>query len=834
MRKASGLAAGILMLLVPARPGARADEAFLGSMSIPAGLAELAAAAGVHRVDPSTLPLDIVRSAFASPDRPNDPWAARRAAIARVLDRAGDSGDRVPLPLSPRIWRAHVLRAEVPDKRLASAILGRRPTALLYHGLVAMDPETLTWIEANPRTLEALQKNPGATAAFGRSIHIRKGEILTPGDEAAAAWEAIVGASPRDPAAFIAKLLASRDGRVAAFYDAVAHLDSARQRFVLGARTDPRRPERARRMIDAVTRDASSWRLDDFPFMRADADVPALFREVALDPRGVPVGPSSRRVWGQAFAEGGGSEEPIDAEWMVGTLLKSGAGSRRRVDTFLFAQRALASDITANPEMLVSALEGFQRYPALMLTLEDNGVRTAAVYAAAGRAAAALGRDEDAIAVFQGCLAIVDRVRLAGMMRPEQAATLIASLLEAGASRSNREALLAWLQSELLPGLRRSAGTAVQGADAETLMLRALAGADPIRPVRVDWEGHQYFTDLAHAERERLTRIRRAQHEVSIDEAIRSATARDMSALSRTLAGLVYAVASGEANSAAATGGPVWRRHRFWSAADPSADGQTWQLATEVFAADGWHLKGSLLRLDLALARLSLRRLDPTEMPEASPMSQMDRRTLAMTIALIDPRTITDESQDAAAGAMARGRQRVAALAGRPDTLDAMADDAAVSEWRRSGLRWLLAHDPGKVTGAFTSLEVFRLGGGTAPPGWGTAAGALQGCYCLRMPERSAWEEYAGRPATGQLATQLADVVLRTAEALSVRRLPALLIRDVAAFAMQDVMDAARPAYFDDWLSVAFAARDLKDERFEDYVAALTAGGPLVPVRKKS
>ena len=54
-----------------------------------------------------------------------------------------------------------------------------------------------------------------------------------------------------------------------------------------------------------------------------------------------------------------------------------------------------------------------------------------------------------------------------------------------------------------------------------------------------------------------------------------------------------------------------------------------------------------------------------------------------------------------------------------------------------------------------------------------------------------------------------------------------------AAFAMQDAMDAARPGYFDDWLSVAFAARDLSDDRFDDYVAALTAAGPLIPVPKK-
>ena len=155
-----------------------------------------------------------------------------------------------------------------------------------------------------------------------------------------------------------------------------------------------------------------------------------------------------------------------------------------------------------------------------------------------------------------------------------------------------------------------------------------------------------------------------------------------------------------------------------------------------------------------------------------------------------------------------------------------------MSEWRVSGIRWLLANDAARVPDAFTMLELFRLGGGTPAPGWGAAGDALTGCYCLRVPGATAWEESTGRAPTGQLGGQLADVMLRTAEALSARRLPAALIKDVAAFAMQDVIDTAGPAYFDDWLPVAFAARDLRDDRFDDYVAALTASGPLVPVRK--
>jgi hypothetical protein len=369
---------------------------------------------------------------------------------------------------------------------------------------------------------------------------------------------------------------------------------------------------------------------------------------------------------------------------------------------------------------------------------------------------------------------------------------------------------------------------------AEALVLSALAGPDPIERTPVEWEGQQYFVGLGAAELRRLTQIRQAQHEPRLEEALASATSPNMSAVANSLKALVYATAFGEPDSPAATSGAVWRGHRFGSATRDVMDSPVaWRVATEIFGADGWHLSGSLLKLDLTLAHFGLRRLDQTEMPAVSALSTMDRRTLAMSVALIDPRAITDQARDAAAAALARGRERVMGLTARPETLDAIADAAALSEWRRAGLRWQLARDPARVTEAFTLLELFRLGGGTPAPGWGAASKALDGCFCLRLSPGTAWEEYAGRPSSGLLATQLADVMLRTAQALSARRLPALLMRDVAAFAMQDAMDAARPGYFSDWLSVAFAARDLSDDRFDDYVAALTAAGPLIPVPRK-
>src|SRR5688500_16234262 len=77
--------AGVVLLLVVSGPHARTDVPAPGSMPIPVSVAVLAAAADLNRADPSTLAIDIVRAAFAAPDRASGE-AARRAAIVRVLE----------------------------------------------------------------------------------------------------------------------------------------------------------------------------------------------------------------------------------------------------------------------------------------------------------------------------------------------------------------------------------------------------------------------------------------------------------------------------------------------------------------------------------------------------------------------------------------------------------------------------------------------------------------------------------------------------------------------------------------------------------------------------
>jgi hypothetical protein len=110
------------------------------------------------------------------------------------------------------------------------------------------------------------------------------------------------------------------------------------------------------------------------------------------------------------------------------------------------------------------------------------------------------------------------------------------------------------------------------------------------------------------------------------------------------------------------------------------------------------------------------------------------------------------------------------------------------------------------------------------------AASAYDGCICTMLTPPGQWILGAGRSPRGTVATHVADLNLRVAVALAELKLPAALARGVLGAAMQDYVDRVKPLYPDDWLTLVRAAQALSAERIQDYIAALTINGPLVPV----
>ncbi len=104
---------------------------------------------------------------------------------------------------------------------------------------------------------------------------------------------------------------------------------------------------------------------------------------------------------------------------------------------------------------------------------------------------------------------------------------------------------------------------------------------------------------------------------------------------------------------------------------------------------------------------------------------------------------------------------------------------------------------------------------------------AIDGRFTLAMPSPHPWQDLAGRPETGQIATLVPDLTLRLAEETARLRLPAALVPGMLACAVQDYWFAARVRFADDYAAMAREALALRPERAEDCVAALAGTGPL-------
>jgi hypothetical protein len=871
----------VVLLLSYGAVGAR-QPAVRTTVPLGVPVARLAATLDIADPDRSHILLDVVRIVFDSPDGQDAGDSALRRHLADLfLGASRETRDTVPLPLDPSVWRDTILRRQVPDNQLIAAILSDRSTALLYHGLAALDDETLAALGPDRETLDGLRHHAGSFATFGRSLRIHAGRVVVPGGtNAEPLWQELVGVEPSRPTAFVRRLFAGDSGRLAFFFDALSHLDLPHQMFAIGRQLpEASQLERMRALLDVFDQTAPEWRPDDRPFMRPPFDPAITLSLIGVTPAGTLVAPFPRRLWTRIFrgdealdpvfvpitaADLAGDDDaaPVDAAWIVSRVHRSvPAIGRHRLETLLFAQRTLG-EVVDDDAGASTALRGFIAFPALALTLERIGTTSTTVLIHAAARARALNeiRDDDprrtAIVLFQSTLGILDRIAQNKGLSADDLARVVGSLIAVDSGAEGYAArIAAWLREDLAAGLPAVVDSP---APIEDGVLRAMAGpaAAPAggavkADVRIQWEGRGYRVDPTAAEQQRLREVRQRQGGSTLDAAleaagespapaggkgaVRDARIRAEHALADTLTSILYAAYLGDPGGAALSGGNVATRHDL--ATSPSTPPRAigaWRLPIEEFGNHGgWRLSGSLLGLDSAMSRLALRRLDPSTMPAESRLSRTERQTASLTAALLNPYRMTDAARDEIAAALGRGRARLASLSANRDDVERVAQAAGLSEWRREALAWTLTQDPGKTTSALSLLELLWLGAprpSAAAPldPWGAATFPLTGCVCLQMPRARPWEDLTGRPAQGIMATRGADIPLLVAEALAARKLPASLAAGVVGLAMQDALDAARPAYLDDWSGFTRAAATLPAAKLDDYIAALTAAGPLI------
>ncbi len=453
----------------------------------------------------------------------------------------------MPLPLSPDTWRRLLRRVGLPDGQLAVAIVSDRRSALLYRGLAALDEPTLAALAAEPDALWQLHRRlADVMAAFGARFRVREGTVTVPGgEEAEPLWGALVGESPRAPAAFLLALLGANGGRRALLYDSVARLDAPRQRFALGLpRTGGGAADDSLRLLAAAfDRESAWWHPEGGAFARPEVDAARVLREVRLGSDGALAPPAARAFWGAVFEEGGDARSaewaaqvraspPAGAAWLAERIGTGAASSRRlRLEQLTFAQRVFGeAGESALPDVR-AAVRGLRDARSVLLALERMGSRDPALFAAAAETArrAAAAPREEAAAVhggLQGALSLIDRARFARTLDLAASERLVRSLCDVPvAGPGHARALAEWIEGVLLPELARAVYGARPPGEPETTLLRAMAGHPVERREAIapfEWEGLWYQADPGRAEFARLERVRARQGGASLTDTLRA------------------------------------------------------------------------------------------------------------------------------------------------------------------------------------------------------------------------------------------------------------------------------------------------------------------------
>ena len=132
----------------------------------------------------------------------------------------------------------------------------------------------------------------------------------------------------------------------------------------------------------------------------------------------------------------------------------------------------------------------------------------------------------------------------------------------------------------------------------------------------------------------------------------------------------------------------------------------------------------------------------------------------------------------------------------------------------------------------FSLAELLALGGGLPPSTsihgeWRPLRRPVASARSFRAP--GGWWNLTGRPQLGLMATRSPISIFMWPWCCGIAGCRPRSSLYVLAAAVQDYIDDVRPADNDDWLTLVRAAQAVPRERIDDDVAAVTAGGPLVP-----
>jgi hypothetical protein len=810
---------------------------------------------GLHPEERGSALSLLARSMFSQGGSAAERANSVRRHIAALVP--GSDGESAPItiaaPLTADHWR-DLLGPKAP-RDLFTALLSDRALLLTCAGALSTDASIRSLLERDRGLLRWIARTaPAAFWLVGRSLKLEKDRLSVPGGTAAEPiWEALAGEKLPRTADFLRALLAKDGGRLAWFYDSVATLPAERALLIFGSGPLEVRHAQTSALYEAFRSADSNWRLEDHPFLRGVTDPWIVTTHIAVTD-GAVGRPSREWFWDALFNRPGvmlrkqaagvdrTAGNPVTLAWLVRNVTRAVAKERRdRFAMVRFAQSVFGRMSEDDAVDALVALSGYRRYPALLLSLDRMSITSPRVYSRAVEAALRVdelsGRERrHAVISFQAAVAMVERARVARAIDVATAERLILAL--AGVTEAGQRlprAITQWLITGMIdalpPLIQPDQWTATTAY--ESTFMQTLAGRPPQSPPAMKWEGLDYRVDYFGADHARIKRIREQLTSPGLDAAIAAGHEDDIAA---ALMVLIYAPALGDPEGPALLGGDIPMRHNFGieGAAGVRRDYLAWSLPREQ-VGDGspWHIEGSLLGLDIALARLNLRRIADNEMPVAPTINLNDLLTLARTVRALNPDNLTNADRDALVAAMARGRARVTAAGANLAAVVALAEEAGLSPAVRQALPWTLTRTPDLAPALFGLRDFLWLGKPEVPAArldsWGVYSEVTTTRLRTDMPGPLPWESFGGRADGGLIGAQMPDLTLRLAEETSRLGLPAELIPALLTYATQDFWHDVDSRFPDDWPAMARQALALSPSRVEDYVAALAGDGPLRP-----
>ena len=304
-------------------------------------------------------------------------------------------------------------------------------------------------------------------------------------------------------------------------------------------------------------------------------------------------------------------------------------------------------------------------------------------------------------------------------------------------------------------------------------------------------------------------------------------------ATAQAILSFTYAMHLGDPSGPALLGANVAFRHDFGFG---RRDGEgrargPWALPRQDFQPGvPWHVVGSLVGLDVALAPLSLHRQRMDGLAAPPKLQSIEREAFASNVALLKPRQLSDIDRDRIVAAISQGRTRIKALRPNSPEFEKLKDEIALDGWRARTLGWMLQNEPNSVENQFSLAELLVLGGfDSAFDAWGANGLLSLGCVCTRFPMPRTWRVLAGRAQLAMMAASTVEMNLELAQRFSVAQLPAALLPSVLETAMQDFVDLVDTADSGDRMALLGYIRTIPLTVIEDAVAGTaTLEGPLV------